>query len=268
MSKVEQIKFKNPLIYILLTLSLSWLFQFWIINRGGIKTVGLLGLILLMWLPGLIALSGNFLSRAFPIQFKLNKIRFKKLFPTLLIPFCLAFVTALVCHMLSIREFLPLSTSIFQMIIILFIGFFGAMGEEIGWRGYLLPALLEKNVSHTYLIVGCVWGLWHLPLVIFGGYYKTDSIYFMGVTYFVSILSLSFFISYFSSRLKSLWPAVIIHSSHNFFFQTFFPQIFFTHEGTNGKWWEIIGADCGWLIAILYTIVSYFYFKHSTLAKI
>lgn len=40
----------------------------------------------------------------------------------------------------------------------------GGLGEEIGWRGYLLPTLLERHTPLTAsLIVGIVWGLWHAP---------------------------------------------------------------------------------------------------------
>jgi membrane protease YdiL (CAAX protease family) len=39
------------------------------------------------------------------------------------------------------------------------------LGEEIGWRGYAFPGLLENNNAlRASLIVGGVWALWHLPL--------------------------------------------------------------------------------------------------------
>jgi len=41
----------------------------------------------------------------------------------------------------------------------------GPLGEELGWRGYLTPKLLEtQNAIVTSLFVGFVWGIWHLPL--------------------------------------------------------------------------------------------------------
>jgi membrane protease YdiL (CAAX protease family) len=41
----------------------------------------------------------------------------------------------------------------------------GATGEELGWRGFLLPRLQEKfNALISTLIVGVIWALWHLPL--------------------------------------------------------------------------------------------------------
>jgi membrane protease YdiL (CAAX protease family) len=42
-----------------------------------------------------------------------------------------------------------------------------AVGEEIGWRGWLLPALLKHSVRlRAALIVGGVWTLWHVPLLL------------------------------------------------------------------------------------------------------
>lgn len=42
----------------------------------------------------------------------------------------------------------------------------GPLGEEGGWRGYLLPRLLEQGGEvRASLIIGIVWALWHLPIM-------------------------------------------------------------------------------------------------------
>jgi membrane protease YdiL (CAAX protease family) len=41
---------------------------------------------------------------------------------------------------------------------------FAALGEELGWRGYLFPRLaLRLDLIAAAILVGLIWGLWHLP---------------------------------------------------------------------------------------------------------
>lgn len=40
----------------------------------------------------------------------------------------------------------------------------GAIGEELGWRGYLLPRLRTLvGVTPSFWIMGALWSLWHVP---------------------------------------------------------------------------------------------------------
>ena len=49
--------------------------------------------------------------------------------------------------------------------------FSGPLGEEPGWRGFALPALLQRHAAvSASLILGAVWSLWHLPLALLGDY--------------------------------------------------------------------------------------------------
>jgi len=60
------------------------------------------------------------------------------------------------------------------------------LGEELGWRGYLLPKLMVLGKLKAYLLLGIVWGLWHLPLILIGftypGHPVLGTLAFMALT--------------------------------------------------------------------------------------
>jgi membrane protease YdiL (CAAX protease family) len=95
----------------------------------------------------------------------------------------------------------------------------GAFGEELGWRGFLFPEL-QRLTSFTTasLIGGVVWVFYHLPLILFSDYHSTTPIAFRLVVFFISTIALTFAGNWFRARTGSVWPAVVLHASHNIFF--------------------------------------------------
>jgi len=47
-------------------------------------------------------------------------------------------------------------------------GLAGLFGEEYGWRGFLLSALQPVGKLRAAALIGCIWGLWHLPVILRG----------------------------------------------------------------------------------------------------
>ena len=55
------------------------------------------------------------------------------------------------------------------------IGSFAALGEEGGWRGYMMPKLFKITGRKRALIIGgVICGLWHAPLTCIGHNFGTD----------------------------------------------------------------------------------------------
>lgn len=55
----------------------------------------------------------------------------------------------------------------FMLVVGSLYGVFVTSGEELGWRGYALPWLLERHSAFAAsIVVGIFWWLWHLPVGI------------------------------------------------------------------------------------------------------
>lgn len=102
-----------------------------------------------------------------------------------------------------------------------FINAVNCFGEEWGWRGYLLPKMMERfSIVPTLLISGVIWGLWHAPLTAMGhnyglGYrgYPVTGILMMCL--FCVVLGIIF--SYVTIKTKSCIPAIMAHGLINGF---------------------------------------------------
>ncbi len=80
--------------------------------------------------------------------------------------------------------------------------------EEVGWRGFLQP-LLEKKLSFvlTSLIIGVVWGLWHLPLWLVQSANQSDMNF---LSFFVYCISFSFIIGLLYKITRSTIACVLL----------------------------------------------------------
>ncbi len=92
----------------------------------------------------------------------------------------------------------------------------GPLGEELGWRGFMLPRLLRRMTPiGASLLVGLVWYLWHLPLYAADG--NALSATFL-VTYLAQLLALSLIYTWFFLRSgHSVLLAILLHTSSNYF---------------------------------------------------
>ncbi len=115
---------------------------------------------------------------------------------------------------------LMLAISLAQMILIgPVINLLPTMGEELGWRGYLLPKLRGMVSDRAALVItGLIWGVWHAPIIAVGHNYGTDYTGYPWVgilTMIVFCVSLGIIEGYFTLCVGSALPAGIIHSAVN-----------------------------------------------------
>jgi membrane protease YdiL (CAAX protease family) len=89
-----------------------------------------------------------------------------------------------------------------------------AMGEELGWRGFLLPKLLPLGQWKAILISNIIWGLWHAPVVAQGLNYPGYPIAGIFMMLVFSLLLGTIF-SWLYLNTKSPWTPALAHGSVN-----------------------------------------------------
>jgi len=89
------------------------------------------------------------------------------------------------------------------------------LSEEIGMRGYLLPRLMELGTNRALLLVGLVWGLWHLPLFYLTSLFPTGNPLIFVPLVIATIVAASFLFGYFRIATESVWPGAVAHAVHN-----------------------------------------------------
>ncbi|OGU58999.1 MAG: hypothetical protein A2V66_16390 [Ignavibacteria bacterium RBG_13_36_8] len=141
--------------------------------------------------------------------------------------------------------------------IIIFLSGIAAFGEEIGWRGLLVPELAKlTSYTRVSLISGAVWAVWHIPGILFVGYTSGITAWFTIPCFAVMVISASFVFTWLRLKSGSVWTAVILHTTHNLFIQGFFDVL--TVDTGNTKY---ITTEFGIGLAIAYAVAAFICWK-------
>jgi membrane protease YdiL (CAAX protease family) len=90
------------------------------------------------------------------------------------------------------------------------------IGEEVGWRDFLLRRLIRIGFNQwgALVVTGAIWGLWHIPVILLGLEYRNNP--FLGIPAFVVYATLvGVIIGWLQLASGSVWVPAIAHGSIN-----------------------------------------------------
>jgi membrane protease YdiL (CAAX protease family) len=237
----------------------------------------------IMWCPALAALATLKLNhRSFSdLGWKWPQGKYAAM--SWLVPLLYATITYLIVWIVKLGGFpnhefmeklvpaigLHLSPAASTVVYVLMAGTFGvvksmasALGEEIGWRGFLVPELFKTtSFTATALISGVIWSCWHYPLLIWGDYNSGTPTWFGLSCFTVLVISISFLFAWLRLKSGSLWTGALLHASHNLYIQGIFTPL--TRDTGKTAWFiDEFGAVLP-LVALCFGI--YFWTKRKEL---
>lgn len=248
----------------------SYLLEFVMIQRGWLESFGYYPLVLLMWVPGLIALGFTFFKK---IDGKDLGLSFGKgryyLFSSIAIIF-ITFLAYAIAVIFNVRIFqvvqgYPITTIMFQFSLLLIIDLFSAFGEELGWRGFLLSKLSKTDCKYPIFIVGVFWAIWILPLVLFSGYVPHDNKFAATATFVAFFIIFNHFLSWLRIKSESVLVPTFANALYRFLIQNFWLILLFRPPGKNIEFGELLIGHTGIIptILILITLLLIPYFKNN-----
>jgi len=130
------------------------------------------------------------------------------------------------------------------------------LGEEIGWRGFLIFELRKVMPFKTLTLVsGLIWAVWHYPLInlIFG---KSENLLLHIIAFTIMIIGISVILAYYTFKSNSLWPAALYHSIHNIYIQKICTPITISNHKT--IFWI---DEFGLMIPIITSVFAIYFWK-------
>lgn len=98
---------------------------------------------------------------------------------------------------------------------VLFYSLLFAFGEELGWRGYLQKHWAPKNDLYAFLIVGIIWGLWHLPGILLGHNFPEYPVFGGLILMPVTTIAFSVCFGILFNRKFAIWVPAVFHGAVN-----------------------------------------------------
>lgn len=156
------------------------------------------------------------------------------------------------------------SAAVFNVLMLMSIGVIAsasrALGEEIGWRGFMIWEMRKLMPFWAVgLLSGLIWAVWHWPAILFSDYNAGEGNFILQMVLFtVSIVSVGVVLAYYSFKSKSLWPAVILHASHNLYIQKIY-----TPMTINGPTSHFYIDEFGIMMPIVMSVLALYFLRRA-----
>lgn len=136
---------------------------------------------------------------------------------------------------------------------------FGGIGEELGWRGFLVPELYKYfNFTKTALISGVIWAVFHFPLLILLLSPRLEvSSWPMMIFALVAGVALSTIMAWLRLKSGSVWTAVIFHMALNIHIQGFFQNVTIKTSWLT----HYVSGEHGLMLALVSAAFAYWFWK-------
>jgi len=273
------------LVYLLATWGFSGLFYFLIIRSVGTNAAGGAYISGLMWCPALGALiTCRYLGRPIAsLGWQWGQTRYQVL--SYLIPLGYSSLTYSIAWSVGFAGLNPAQTAdafsrffgigalpgpVGVGLYFLMVATIGViqncattLGEEIGWRGFLVPELAKHfSFTSTAVLSGAIWAVWHMPIIIFGGFNVGTGWWGLAIVS-VNMIVLCFVMTWLRLKSGSLWTGVILHASSNHFIQHFFDPM----SAYSGRTRYIVGEFGAGFTLVAALFAAYFWMRRGEVAQ-
>jgi membrane protease YdiL (CAAX protease family) len=114
----------------------------------------------------------------------------------------------------------------------------GELGEEIGWRGYLVRRYAKQPLTAAAITMP-VWALFHVPVIFFTA---QRGHYVQNAAFLASIAVQAVIVQAIYLRSHSVWPCAVFHLSWNAWNPTFLGDVYAWGPGFfSGQFWVFNG---------------------------
>jgi membrane protease YdiL (CAAX protease family) len=217
-------------VFLLLVFSISSIFYYEMETTGTAGNIGGFW----MWSPAIAAIltKAIFRENLGDIGWRVGERKY--LLQGLVIPFLYGLIIYGIVWITGLGRFTPepFGRLVVYATVGIVLACIAALGEEIGWRGLLVPELYKiTSFRNTVIITGFIWAIWHYPAIIFADYNSEAPLFIQLGFITVAVLGFSIFTAWQRIKTGSIWPSVLWHGGHNLFIQ----QIFLNMTTDTGK---------------------------------